>query len=116
MEPKLKVYPVLHMMTATSRNNEHSPSQPFLLGLQLGMKILCQRNVSYVPGRMLQKQSRTKPAERCESSAFGHQTLFDIITQDQPIIKIIAGCMDGNQGEENSSEMSLPSIPIKQCL
>nr|DAH87735.1 MAG TPA: hypothetical protein [Caudoviricetes sp.] len=32
---------------------------------------------------MLKKQSRPKPAERRKSSAFGHQTLPDIITQDE---------------------------------
>ena len=32
---KQKVYPVLHTVTETSRN-EHAPSQPFLLGLTAG--------------------------------------------------------------------------------
>jgi len=46
------------MVTEASRN-EHALIQYFLLELQPGMKILCQRNVLYVPDWMFRKQSRT---------------------------------------------------------
>ena len=39
------------------------PVSLFCWGYRLGMKILCKRNVPYVPGCMLFGQSRTKPAE-----------------------------------------------------
>ena len=83
------------MMTAAS-HNEHSSSQHFLLVLRLEMQLLCKQNVPYAPGCMLSKQSRTKPAERRKSSAFGHETLLISYHRINFIENVTIECIDGN--------------------
>lgn len=72
------------------------PVSLFCWGYRLGMKILCKRNVPYVPGCMLFGQSRTKPAERRRSSAFGHQTLLISYHRINYIENVTVNCIDGN--------------------
>lgn len=77
---------MLHTVTETSRN-EHAPSQPFLLGLTAGDENSVSAECAICARLNAIEAVSTKPAERRNSSAFGHQTLPDIIPQDLPILK-----------------------------
>lgn len=72
------------------------------LELRLGMQLLCKRNVTYVSVCMLSEQSRTKPAERRKSSAFGHQTLLISYHRINEIGYVTINCIEGN-GKEGES-------------